>query len=48
MKSFEQLLEENKSAVERYVRFRLPSQADADDILQDVFVTDLLILIVFL
>ena len=40
MKSFEQLLGENKAAVERYVKFRLPSAADADDVLQEVCVTD--------
>lgn len=39
MKSFEQLLGENKAAVERYVKFRLPSAADADDVLQEVCVT---------
>ena len=36
---FEQLLTECKTAVERFVRYRLPSQADAEDILQDVIVT---------
>ncbi|MBQ7915451.1 MAG: sigma-70 family RNA polymerase sigma factor, partial [Firmicutes bacterium] len=36
---FEQLLTECKAAVERFVRYRLPSQADAEDILQDVIVT---------
>ena len=36
---FEALLEENRGAVERYVRFRVSSIADADDILQETFIT---------
>lgn len=36
---FEEMLAEHRQAVERFVKFRLPSPADAEDILQDVFVT---------
>ena len=36
---FEALLEENRGAVERYVRYRVGSIADADDILQETFIT---------
>lgn len=39
MKSFEELLSEHRSAVERYVKFRLPVGADADDLIQEVFLT---------
>jgi len=36
---FEKLLVEHRGAVERYVRFRLPSLIDAEDVLQDVYLT---------
>lgn len=36
---FEALLDESRLPVERYVRFRLSSRADADDVLQEVFLT---------
>ncbi len=39
MDSFEYLLEKSKSAVERFVRFRLSEKADADDVLQEVYLT---------
>ncbi len=39
MDSFEDLLEKNKSSVERFVRFRLSEKADADDVLQEVYLT---------
>ena len=35
---FEMLLEEHRAAVERFVRFRLPSKPDADDTLQEVYI----------
>ncbi|MDD4495380.1 MAG: sigma-70 family RNA polymerase sigma factor [Eubacteriales bacterium] len=38
MDEFEILLSKNKSAVERFVKFRLPSAFDADDVLQDVYI----------
>lgn len=37
MDDFEKLLEINRSSVERFVRFRLNSKADADDVLQEVY-----------
>ena len=37
MDQFEKLLCEHKSAVERFVKFKLPSSFDADDILQEVY-----------
>ena len=37
MDEFEKLLEAERVSVERFVRFRLNSKADADDILQEVF-----------
>lgn len=37
--SFEELLCENKRAIERFVYYRLPSKADGDDVLQEVFLT---------
>ncbi len=37
MEDFEQALLANRRAVERYVRFRVNSPADAEDILQDVY-----------
>ena len=39
MKSFEELLAEHRGAVERYVKFKLPSEADTDDVIQEVCVT---------
>lgn len=37
MGEFERLLAAERSSVERFVRFRLDSMADADDVLQEVF-----------
>lgn len=39
MESFEELLETHRSAVERFVKFRISSQQNAEDILQDVYLT---------
>lgn len=39
MEEFEALLSQERGPVERFVRFRLPSQADADDVLQEVYLT---------
>lgn len=39
MDEFEALLAAQKISIERFVRFRMPSKADADDVLQDVFLT---------
>ena len=39
MEEFEQLLSEVRIGVERFVRYRLPSQADADDVLQEVYLS---------
>ena len=39
MDEFEALLEENRSAAERYVHYRVSSFADADDILQETYIT---------
>ncbi len=39
MNSFEELLETHRSAVERFVKFRISSLSDAEDILQDVYLT---------
>lgn len=36
MDQFERLLAEHRGAIERYVRFKLPSQTDAEDVLQEV------------
>ena len=36
MENFEELLKNNKDAVERFVKYRLP-QSDAEDVLQDVY-----------
>ncbi|MCI9449164.1 MAG: sigma-70 family RNA polymerase sigma factor [Clostridiales bacterium] len=38
MERFEELLEINRCAVERFVRFRIGSKVDADDVLQDVYI----------
>ena len=37
--NFERLLAEHRTAAERYVRFRLSSRSDADDVLQEVYLT---------
>ncbi len=34
---FEKLLQEHKTAVERYVRFRIPADAGSEDVLQEVY-----------
>ena len=39
MDEFEKLLAEVSSGVERLVRYRLPSQTDADDVLQEVYLS---------
>lgn len=39
MDVFEQLLSEVRGGVERFVRYRLPSQSDADDVLQEVYLS---------
>ena len=39
MDEFEKLLEAERVSVERFVRFRMSSKADADDVLQEVFLT---------
>ena len=39
MDEFEKLLDSVRIAVERFVRYRLPSQADAEDVLQEVYLT---------
>ena len=39
MVEFESLLEAERIAVERFVRFKINSKADADDILQEIFFT---------
>lgn len=39
MNDFENLLETERVSVERFVRFRMSSKADADDILQEIFLT---------
>ena len=39
MDEFEKLLCDVSSGVERFVRYRLPSQADADDVLQEVYLS---------
>lgn len=38
MDDFENLLCECRNAVERFVKFRLPSEFDADDVLQEVYI----------
>ena len=37
MDEFEKQLDSVRIAVERFVRYRLPSQTDADDVLQEVY-----------
>lgn len=39
MELFEQLLEADKQSVERFVRFRISARADADDVLQEIYLT---------
>ena len=39
MDAFEKLLADVSSGVERFVRYRLPSQTDADDVLQEVYLS---------
>ena len=39
MDEFEELLASVRVAAERFVRYRLPSAADADDVLQEVYLT---------
>jgi len=39
VEDFENLLEAERVSVERFVRFRMSSKADADDVLQEVFFT---------
>ena len=39
MDEFEKLLSEVSSGVERFVRYRLPSQTDADDVLQEIYLS---------
>ena len=39
MDEFEKLLDSVRIAVERFVRYRLPSQTDADDVLQEIYLT---------
>ncbi len=37
MDRFTELLEINRISVERFVRFRLPTKEDADDVLQEIY-----------
>ncbi len=39
MQSFEKLLERDRNAVERFVRYRISERADADDVLQEIYIT---------
>lgn len=39
MDEFEKMLAEVSGSVERFVRYRLPSQTDADDVLQEVYLS---------
>ena len=39
MDEFEKLLADVSNSVERFVRYRLPSQTDADDVLQEVYLS---------
>ena len=39
MEEFEKCLASVRIAVERFVRYRLPSQTDADDVLQEIYLT---------
>ncbi len=39
MERFEEMLDDHRRSVERFVRFRFVEKADADDILQEVYLT---------
>lgn len=39
METFEELLKTNRSTIEHFVRFRLQSSTEADDILQEIYLT---------
>ena len=39
MDEFKKMLEAERMSVERFVRFRLSSKADADDVLQEIFLS---------
>ena len=39
MDIFEELLEAERASVERFVRFRINAKTDADDVLQEVYLT---------
>lgn len=39
MDEFEKMLRDVSSGVERFVRYRLPSQTDADDVLQEIYLS---------
>ena len=39
MERFEKLLQPCRGAVERYVKYRLPNYADAEDVLQEIYLT---------
>ena len=39
MDEFEKLLADVSNGVERFVRYRLPPQTDADDVLQEVYLS---------
>lgn len=39
MDTFEELLEKERVSVGRFVKFRIPVQEDAEDVLQEVFLT---------
>ncbi len=39
MDEFEELLLSHKGAVERFVRFKISSSFDADDVLQEIFIS---------
>ena len=39
MDEFEKMLSDVSSGLERFVRYRLPSQTDADDVLQEVYLS---------
>ena len=39
MDDFEEMLHAERISVERFVRYRLPSREDADDVLQEIYLT---------
>lgn len=39
MEEFERLLEEYRRCVERFVKYKIENRSDAEDILQDVFIS---------